>query len=292
MLSRLDTFLPAMKWPLLRFNVHHLALVAVMVFAAGMIWAGWSAWWGLPACAILVAVICDAIARPTSSLFYPTVTHGARGVNCVALTFDDGPDPQTTPQVLDALAANGTRATFFVIGRLVERHPQLVRRMVDEGHVLGNHSWQHSRGQNFRGRRWQRDEINRGQQAISRVSGGAGSHLYRAPMGLKIGALCHELWRQNLVLVAWSLHSHDTRLDSAEVIASRVLARVRGGDIILLHDGHDLPDQHRPHCVEAVKLILQGLQEKGLDCVTVPELLARGKRQSSSGQPARRRRIS
>lgn len=263
----------AMRWPLLRFNLHHIALAAVLILVADMIWGGWLLLLAVPICVLLVALVSYAIARPASGLFYPTVTHGPRRGRRVALSFDDGPDPKTTPQVLDALAANGARATFFVIGQALERHPQLARRMVADGHVLGNHSWRHSRLQNFRLRTWQGGEIDRCEQAINRIASPERARLYRPPMGLKIGALCRELWRRRLTLVAWSLHSHDTRLSSAEAIAARVLDRVRGGDIILLHDGHDLPGQHRAYCVEAVTLILQGLQDQGLVCVTVPELL-------------------
>lgn len=264
-----------MKWSLLRFNLHHLALAAVVILVVGAIRNGWPVLLVVPVCIALVALITDSIARPASGLFYPTITHGPRDSHRVALSFDDGPDPDITPQVLDALADNSARATFFVIGQSLERHPGLARRMVDEGHVLGNHSWQHSRMQNFRFRTWQREELDRAERAIERVSGVDRARLYRPPMGLKIGELCRELWRRRLVVVAWSLHSHDTRLTNPEDIAKRVLSGVRGGDIILLHDGHDLAGRHRPHCVEAVTLILQGLEKKGLECVTIPELLAR-----------------
>lgn len=264
-----------MKWPWLRFNLHHFALAAVVALVVGMIWGGWPVVLAAPVCVVIVVLITDGIARPASALFYPTLTHGPRDRRRVALTFDDGPDPDTTPRVLDALAASGARATFFVIGQSLERHPELARRLVEEGHVLGNHSWQHSRFQNFRFRKWQRREIARCEHAIANVVNTARSGLYRPPMGLKIGELCRELWHKRLTLVAWSLHSHDTRLASAEQIARRVLSRVRGGDIILLHDGHDLPGRHRPYCVEAVKLILKGLDEKDLQCVTIPDLLSR-----------------
>lgn len=264
-----------MKCRLLRFNLHHLALVAVILLGVGMLLAEWPlAPTGVAALA-LILLVTDGIARPTSSLFYPTVNHGSRAGNCVALSFDDGPDPQVTPQVLDLLRANNARATFFVVGRALTAQPELAQRMVAEGHVLGNHSWQHARTQNFRQRRWQSAEIERCEQALDAVAGTQRARLYRAPMGLKIGALGQALWQRRLTLVAWSLHSHDTRLTQPEHIAQRVLERVRGGDIILLHDGHDLPDRQRPCCAAALTLILQGLHDKGLRCVTIPELLAR-----------------
>jgi peptidoglycan/xylan/chitin deacetylase (PgdA/CDA1 family) len=97
-------------------------------------------------------------------------------------------------------------------------------------------------------------------------------------VGLKSGELARAAWTRNLTIVAWSLHSRDTRLPGPNAIATRVLARIKAGDIVLLHDGHDLDARRRPHCVEAVRLILAGLQNKGLECVTIPELLAGAER--------------
>jgi len=227
---------------------------------------------GIPLAALL-ALLADGVARPSSSLFYPTVTHGPRDSGSVALSFDDGPDPEVTPAVLDALAMYDARATFFSIGRSLEEHPQLGRRVVAEGHELGNHSWRHSRWQNFFGAGEQAREIERGAQAIAAVTGHHGMPLYRPPIGLKSPRLARAAYRHELTLVAWSLHSRDTRTADPERTAQRVLERIRPGDIVLMHDGHDLPGRHRPACAQAVPLILEGLRQKGLRCVTVSELL-------------------
>lgn len=261
-----------MKLRWLRFNLHLLVPPTLLLLTFAVIWLDLPL---IPAIIMGIAVVLlliDAIARPGSSVFHPTITRGPRHSNKVALTFDDGPDPSVTSEVLDLLAAYNARATFFAIGQSVEAHPALARRIRAEGHVLGNHSWQHARTQNFRFRRWHRTELARAEQALDNVGGTQRQRIYRPPVGLKIGELCREVRRQRLTITAWSLHSHDTRLTSAEQIAERVLGRVRGGDIILMHDGHDLPGHHRPHCARAVELILQGLQKKGLECVTLPEL--------------------
>jgi peptidoglycan/xylan/chitin deacetylase (PgdA/CDA1 family) len=262
-----------MKLRFLRWNLHHLSLAYIVFAAIGVLLFGWPALAvGIPAL-LLVLLVTDGMARPGSSLFYPTVTHGPRDSGRVALSFDDGPDPEVTPQVLDALAESGVRATFFVIGQSLAAHPELAERMVAEGHVLGNHSWRHSRWQNFYFPKRHVEEIQRGERAIAAVTGGTQPALYRPPVGLKSGDLGCAAWRCRLTLIAWSLHSHDTRLPDAEHIATRVLERIRGGDIVLLHDGHDLPGRHRPFCAQAVRLILQGLRAKDLACVTIPELL-------------------
>lgn len=227
---------------------------------------------GIPA-AILLALFADGIARPGSSLLYPTVTHGPRTGHRVALSFDDGPDPAVTPAVLDALAQYDARATFFTIGRSLEAHPQLAQRLTAEHHELGNHSWQHSRWQSFSGLRRQLLEIERGAQAVAAFTAASLPPLYRPPIGLKSPPLGRAAQRLHLTLVAWSLHSRDSQGDNPQRIARRVLRKIRPGDIVLMHDGHDLPGHHRPACAQALHLILPGLHERGLQCVTVSELL-------------------
>lgn len=267
-----------LRW--LRSHLDRLALAYIVVTAIGVSGFAWP-WWVLVIPGVLLAaIVTDAIARPGSGTFYPTIRHGPRGASQVALTFDDGPDPEVTPQLLDALAGARARATFFVIGKSLAAQPRLAQRMLAEGHALGSHSWRHSRWQNFYSGRWHRQELERAGQAIAAVCGDRYPLLYRPPVGLKCGALARALWPRGLTLVAWSLHSRDTFARDPERVARRVLGKIRGGDIVLLHDGHDLPGRHRPLCVPALRLILAGLRERGLECVTVPELLepTRGRR--------------
>jgi peptidoglycan/xylan/chitin deacetylase (PgdA/CDA1 family) len=240
------------------------------------VWLAWPVYVPAAVAFVLTALVADGIARPQSSLFFPTITHGPRALKQVALTFDDGPDSVLTPRVLVELREHGARATFFVVGSALAARPDLGARMVAEGHALGNHSWQHSRLQNFHFRAWQSAEIERCETAIDAVAGQDRVKLYRPPVGLKIGALAGALWPRPFALVAWSLHSHDTRGLSTREVAERVLKRVRGGDIVLLHDGYAGGGPQRAECGETLRLVLAGLDEKGLECVTVPELLSAG----------------
>jgi len=260
--------------PLLMLTRLDLLAAATAATAAGAVGAlGFSMLsLGLPA-ALFVALFADGIVRPRSSVLYPTLSHGPRNGKRVALSFDDGPDPEVTPAVLDALAKHGARATFFTIGRSLESHPQLGRRLLLEGHELGNHSWRHSRWQNLLDTDGQAREIEAGAQAIMALTGSHAQPLYRPPIGLKSPPLARAAYQQRLTLVAWSLHSHDTRTADPQRISQRVLERIKPGDIVLMHDGHDLPGQHRPACARALPSILRGLSENGLDCVTVSELL-------------------
>lgn len=252
----------------------HLALgyAAVMVGAVGGF--GFSPLViGLPTVAF-AALLTYGIARPASGVLYPTITHGPRNGKRVAFSFDDGPDPQVTPAVLDALAAAGARATFFVIGQKLAAQNELGRRIVGEGHELGNHSWRHSRWQNFFGPGTLYEEIQRCEAVITEIAGAQRKPLYRSPIGLKSPPLARAAAKAGIRVCAWSLHSRDTRSAAPEQIAQRVLDRVRPGDIILMHDGHDLPGRTRPACVPAVVLILEGLRAKGLESVTISELIA------------------
>jgi peptidoglycan/xylan/chitin deacetylase (PgdA/CDA1 family) len=230
---------------------------------------------GIPA-AGLVGALTLGIARPTSSILYPTRTHGERAGNAVALTFDDGPDPEVTPAVLDLLAQAKAQATFFLIGRLLAQAPALGSRMVAEGHELGNHSWQHARWRNYFTQRAWADDIDRGEAPILAIKPSTSRPIYRPPFGLKTPEFARAATKRDLRVIGWSVHSHDTRIADPQAVAARVLNKVQAGDIILMHDGHDLPGRHRHACPASVKLVLEGLATRGLRSVTVSELLGFG----------------
>lgn len=219
---------------------------------------------GLPTGLLLVLLI-DGVSRPQSSVLVPTLWHGPRNRPKIALTFDDGPDPELTPRVIQVLSTAGVRATFFCIGQKLDACPQVADQLLAAGHELGNHSYEHSPLLNFAGPIAMGAEIERGAHAV-RAAGGPPTPLYRPPIGLKNPPLSRVAHRLGLRVVTWSLHSRDTRLTDAGRVAKRVLERVRGGDIVLFHD-------NRAVCVDALPAILDGLAAQGLECVTVSELL-------------------
>ena len=244
-----------------------IAFFYTLALLAGWLWFGWPLLWPGLVALLLWAIAVDGVMRPGSQLFIETVQHGPRGSDKVALTFDDGPDPEVTPALLDELKRERAGATFFVVGTALAAQPALGRRMVAEGHVVANHSWQHSYMQGFRLHRWQTEELLRAERGIEAATGRPSTRLYRAPVGMKTGDLARAAADLGLRVVAWSVHSRDTLDPDPQAMARRVLRRIRGGDIVLLHDGG------RRTCVEATRLILAGLREKGLKCVTLTELL-------------------
>jgi peptidoglycan/xylan/chitin deacetylase (PgdA/CDA1 family) len=225
------------------------------------------------ASAAFLAVLTDGIFRPSSSVLYPTISHGPRDRPRVALTFDDGPDPEVTPSILDTLEAAGARATFFVIGRHLEKHREIAVRTLREGHEIGNHSWMHSYFQNFYRTDQQQSDVERSTRLIQELSGSITEPLYRPPVGLKSPPLARVAHARKLTVVAWSLHSRDTLARDSDAIAARVLSRIAPGDIVLMHDGHDRDGKHRNLAAAALPQILRGLRERGLSCVTVSDLL-------------------
>lgn len=226
---------------------------------------------GLPlgAWALLAA---DGVFRPASQILYPTLVRGHTDRPDVALTFDDGPDPEITPAVLDMLAEHQARASFFVIGRYLDRQRALGERMHREGHELGNHSWQHSHFQNFYNAEGHGVEIDRCSELIRSITRSHQQPWYRPPVGLKSPAMARAAQKRNLKVVAWSIHSRDTMARDPRAIAHGVVSRIRPGDIVLLHDGHDHEQRHRPLILQTLPLLLQGLRERGLRSVTVSEL--------------------
>lgn|GEM_PF-360869 len=264
---------PRMRLRHLRWLAPRAVIAYSLLVLAGALFLGWPLLVPGLVALFLIAFMVDAFARPASNLFYPTLTHGPRGGKRVALSFDDGPDPEETPAVLDVLAEFRAKGSFFVIGKSLATQPTLARRMLAEGHVLGNHSWQHSPWQNFYLTKRHSEEMARCEEAIAKLTGTGNQALYRPPVGLKSPELGRAAWKRGLTLVAWSVHSRDTFDRDPGSIARRVLRRVQDGDIILLHDGHHVPGGQRRHCADALRLILEGLRDKGFECVTVPELL-------------------
>jgi len=187
----------------------------------------------------------------------------------VALTFDDGPDPASTPALLDLFARRGARATFFVLGERARAAPELVRRMAAEGHEVGNHSDRHSPLLNFRLRAGMRAEIAACQATLAPLLGRAPRY-YRPPVGLRnpaVHPVCEEL---GLELIGWRVRSLDKSRRTPEAVVAAVLGALRPGDVVLLHDG----GQPRARLLAIAEGLLDGLELRGLRAVGLGELMS------------------
>ena len=185
----------------------------------------------------------------------------------VYLTFDDGPDPQWTPRVLDVLATAGVPATFFVIGSAARREPALVRRAAAEGHEIANHTFGH-RHPWFIGTTQARRQVSEGAQAIEDILGRA-PRFYRSPHGRNRACMTEEAGERGEATVMWDLSAIDWGfMGRAERIATR-LQRVRPGHIVLMHDGrnrHNRPDQ----LIQVLPGFLQELKRRQLTASLLP----------------------
>lgn len=211
-------------------------------------------------------LVAWGVLHPRSRLFGPNRSRLSTTERVVALTFDDGPDPEVTPRVLALLRARGVRATFFLIGRSARRHPEIVRRIVAEGHAVGNHSDEHSYlFWALPPARLLRD-VRVAQRAIEEACG-AKCRWFRAPVGLKNCFLHSVLKRQGLELVSWRIRFLERRPVDPRRLAERLRRRVTAGSIVMLHDGHDRKPMGRTEVLDVLPVVLDVLEEAGYRCV-------------------------
>ncbi len=247
-------------------GIHAAALLAVLVDRS--LWP-----WALGAVVANHAAITVAGLLPRCGWLGATITRlpahaAARGA--WALTIDDGPDPEVTPQVLDILDAHRAKATFFCIAERVQQHPQLAAQIVARGHSVQNHSYAHPHGFSLWGPRRIEAELRRAQDALAQH--GVAARYFRAPAGLRNIFLAPVLQRLGMQLVAWTRRGFDTREARADVVLARLTPALDGGAILLLHDGHGARDASgRPVVLDVLPKLLAAAHAKGLRTVTLPE---------------------
>ena len=187
----------------------------------------------------------------------------------VAITIDDGPDPDVTPQVLSQLAAYGAHATFFCVGERVERYADLAREIVSRGHDIENHSQRHRHHFSLMGPCSMSEEISRGQDSILRVTGSS-PRFFRAPAGLRNPFLDPVLTRLHLRLVSWTRRGFDTVSPNAATVYRRLTNGLQGGDILLLHDGNAARSHSgKPVILEVLPQLLDAMALQQLRPVTL-----------------------
>ena len=230
----------------------------------------------------LPIIATGALAMAAASTYYATYAvrsqwlgrtywRGRGDTNAVALTFDDGPSPYTAG-ILDILAEHHLKATFFMVGRAVERFPDIAQRVFAEGHEVGNHSYSHPLYLFQRGSET-RDQLERAQDVIADTIG-VSAILARPPFGVRTPAYFEATRALGLVTVQWDVAGFDWKTRNGKRIAQDVLRKVRAGSIILLHDGDSEGKQDRRQTVAALPLIIEGLRARGLRIAPLSQLLA------------------
>jgi peptidoglycan-N-acetylglucosamine deacetylase len=229
-------------WALGAIAANHLALTAGGLWPRSR-WLG-SNWTRLPA---------DAAAR-----------------NEVAITIDDGPDPELTPAILDLLDQHRARATFFCIAENARAHPALCRAIGARGHSVQNHSDRHLHRFSLLGPRAMAREVAAAQASLADITGTA-PRFFRAPAGLRNPFLAPILQRLDLQLVSWTRRGFDTIGADPEPVLARLVRRLGAGDILLLHDGHCARDEAgRALSLLVLPALLGRIQAAGLAPVTLP----------------------
>jgi peptidoglycan-N-acetylglucosamine deacetylase len=204
-----------------------------------------------------------------SVLFGPTLGRIPSDRKVVALTFDDGPNPDATPLILDTLREKGVRATFFVLGSHAERWPELVQRISHDGHQLGNHGYFH-RKLHFKSPFYVSRDIKLGIRAIKRA-GAPAPRLFRAPHGFRSPWTTPIANSYGERTVGWSLGVWDSDRPGVDEIVRRTMEGVEPGSIILLHDGDGYnPDGDRTQTAAALPIIIDRLKEQGYEFATLP----------------------
>ncbi len=187
----------------------------------------------------------------------------------IAITIDDGPDPEVTPQVLDILACENIAATFFCIGERAQQYAALCREIVQRGHTIENHSQRHSNLFSLWGYRAMRDEIRAAQKTLSALAGTT-PKFFRAPAGLRNPFLDPALAHCGLQLAAWTRRGFDTQCGDPDIVLQRLTRNLSAGDILLLHDGHAARTQHgEPVIVAVLPKLLAAIRAAGLTPVTL-----------------------
>jgi len=259
--------------PPFRFFLYAFSLAVAVLAARTVLIEPPPLWAALCAAALYLTFILLGVFNLKWRVFADAVIEGPRDARGVALTFDDGPDPVWTPRVLDALDRAQAVATFFVIGKKAEKHPELVRAMLARGHTVGLHSYAHDRLFSLRGERRVRDDLTRGVHVLTEITGET-PVLFRPPIGHTNPIIARVAESLDLTVVGWSVSGRDgLRGADPRAISQRIRRGLRDGAIVLLHDAAERGD-HEPAGVKALPDVLATIADAQLPIVALSAFVA------------------
>jgi peptidoglycan/xylan/chitin deacetylase (PgdA/CDA1 family) len=213
--------------------------------------------------------------RPTGQWYGRTFTGLSRGTKQLALTYDDGPNDPHTLRLLEVLAKYDVHATFFLIGRYVRQRPQIAREVVNAGHVVGNHTFTHPL-LTLKNVAEVRQELSDCRSALQDAIG-EHSNLVRPPFGGRRPAVLRVARELGLEPIMWNVTGYDWNAPPSAVIERKVSRQIRGGDVILLHDGgHKQMGADRSQTVAATDHLISRYKSGGYGFVTIPQMLGAG----------------
>lgn len=249
----------------------HFSGLAAMLLAA-VLFLFQASWAAIPlACYILGCAMASF--SPQSGFFLPVVSRGDTGRRAIALTFDDGPDPLTTPLLLEVLSKYETKATFFVSGQNVFMYPELIINILSGGHLIGNHSYRHDPFLMLYPYHKLYREIEAAQDILIKFD--IMPLAFRPPVGLTNPKLGPILNRLGMFCVTFSCRALDRGNRHIDGLAGKILGKVQPDDIVLLHDVRPKAEKGVQQWLHEIELILSGLLTEGYAVVPLDELIGK-----------------
>jgi peptidoglycan/xylan/chitin deacetylase (PgdA/CDA1 family) len=220
---------------------------------------------------LLLCVVAPFL--PRFSFFLPIVSKGTSGKKAVAITFDDGPDPRSTPALLRLLLKYQVQGTFFMTGQKVSHHPELITEILSLGHSIGNHSYSHDNFIMLKGAKALMKEIQSTQEILGKF--GITPLAFRPPVGITNPRLWKVLRKSGMYNVNFSCRAIDAGNRWIKNLSKRILKRLRPDDIIALHDTVPADDALFPYWLNEIELILSGIRERGFTVYPLSQLIGR-----------------
>jgi len=247
-----------------------IGLVACLLTVMLVIFDGWMA--AVPLAGFFLLCLAAPF-FPRFGFYLPVISKGTSGQKAVAITFDDGPDPLTTPLLLELLERYQVKAAFFITGEKAAKHPKLVKELVRQGHLVGNHSYSHSYRMLFKTSPSIVEDIKAAQNVFNDF--GIRPLAYRPPAGLTSPGLRSALLKTNMYPVNFSCRPLDGGNRRISNIARKILDRLRPDDIVLLHDLRPPDESLIPAWLNEIEILLTGIHNNGLTILPLSELIGR-----------------
>lgn len=243
-------------------SLNVLALMLVLILIPAVVQGYVVAWIFLPLAFGYIITLGWGVFDIGSQFFVRTIHKGEQGK--VALTFDDGPHSVHTPQILNVLKEEGVKAAFFCIGRHAEQHPELLQRMMAEGHIIGNHTYSHTHRFGLFSEEKVLEEMRWGKAVLKGIIGRT-PKFFRPPFGVMNPKIARAVATERDIIIGWDLRSRDGVARSEKQILDRVIPRLDKATLLLFHDTN-------PHSAKVVRRVIHHLRKQGKEIVSLEQL--------------------